>query len=216
MIILIAKNVKCYNGYRDKLKPEEFMKVLNPNKLPTAPISELNATQGELKFLSEDNYNKLKRNIEKHGFDMPVTVWIDSQGEKWLLDGHQRKHVLETEGWNQPIPYLIIKAPNMTSAAERLLHLTSQYGTITQEGLDEYVAKFDLPDFAIAESTNFDGIFNFRIEPEEQEPTFEPEVEGGNRLDKINELVCPECGHHDVPKGFPKYDEEVEAEIANS
>lgn len=190
------------------------MKVLNPNNLPTAPISELNATQGDLKFLSEENYKSLKKNIEKHGFDIPVTVWIDSQGEKWLLDGHQRKHVLETEGWNNPIPYLIIKAPNMATAAERLLAITSQYGTITQEGLDEYIAKFELPEIEISELTNFDGIFNFSIEnePEEEEPDFEPlgdDEKKDNRLDKLNEIQCPECGYHAAPGGFAEYNDEV-------
>lgn len=156
------------------------MKVLNPNKLPTAPISELNATQGDLKFLSKENYDKLKGTIEKHGFDMPVTVWVDSQGEKWLLDGHQRKHVLETEGWNDPIPYLVIKAPNMQTAAERLLQITSQYGTVTQEGLDEYIAKFELPEMEIKNLTNFDSIFDFPMpsnEPEPHTPEVELEVE---------------------------------------
>lgn len=154
------------------------MKVLNPNKLPTAPMMELNATQGDLKFLNKENYDKLKNNIEKHGFDIPVTVWIDSQGEKWLLDGHQRKHVLETEGWNEPIPYLVIKAPNMQTAAERLLQITSQYGTITQEGLDEFIAKFELPEMETIESTSFDGIFSFPMpEPEEEPEQHTPEVE---------------------------------------
>lgn len=156
------------------------MKVLNPNNLPVAPMSELNATQGDLKFLSKENYDKLKKNIEKHGFDLPVTVWIDSQGEKWLLDGHQRKHVLETEGWDNPIPYLVIKAPNMQTAAERLLEITSQYGTVTQEGLDEYIAKFELPEMEIKNLTNFDGIFEFPMMQSEQEPEapeVEPEVE---------------------------------------
>lgn len=162
------------------------MKVLNPNKLPLAPISELNATQGDLKFLSKDNYDKLKSTIEKHGFDMPVTVWIDSQGEKWLLDGHQRKHVLETEGWNEPIPYLVIKAPNMQTAAERLLEITSQYGTITQEGLDEYIAKFELPEMEIKNLTNFDSIFDFPMLPPEPEQTeHTPEVELEVEVDSV-------------------------------
>lgn len=182
------------------------MKVLNPNNLPVAPISELNATQGDLKFLSEDNYKKLKKNIEKHGFDIPVTVWVDSQGEKWLLDGHQRKHVLETEGWNDPIPYLVIKAPNMATAAERLLQITSQYGTVTQEGLDEFIAKFELPEMEIMDSTSFDATFKFSVE--EEEPEFKPEEpEDDNRLDKLNEIQCPECGYHSTPGGFEEYNE---------
>lgn len=178
------------------------MKVLNPNNLPTASITELQATQGDLKFLSEENYSKLKKNIEKHGFDIPVTVWVDSQGDKWLLDGHQRKHVLETEGWFDPIPYLVIKAPNMKTAAERLLAITSQYGTITQEGLDEYIAKFDLPDLEIHELTSFDGIFDFSIEPpKEEEP--EPEVE--KPITPPKELQCPECFYHGEQSTFAVY-----------
>ncbi len=186
------------------------MKVLNPNNLPVAPITELSATQGDLKFLSEENYNKLKRNIEKHGFDIPVTVWVDSQGEKWLLDGHQRKHVLETEGWNEPIPYLVIKAPNMQTAAERLLQITSQYGTVTQEGLDEYIAKFELPEMEMRDLTHFDSIFDFSVETKEEEPDFEPEEQDNNRLDKVNEIQCPECGYHAAPSGFAEYSEPTE------
>jgi hypothetical protein len=183
------------------------MKVLNPNNLPVVPITELNATQGDLKFLSEDNYKKLKRNIEKHGFDIPVTVWIDSQGDKWLLDGHQRKHVLETEQWFDPIPYLIIKAPNMQTAAERLLAITSQYGTVTQEGLDDFYAKFELPEMEMQELTHFDSILDFTLEQKE-EPEFEPEEPTeDNRLDKLKEIQCPECGYHSTPGGFEEYDE---------
>lgn len=184
------------------------MKVLNPNNLPMAPMTELQATQGDLKFLSEENYNKLKKNIEKHGFDIPVTVWVDSQGDKWLLDGHQRKHVLETEGWNEPIPYLIVKAPNMATAAERLLAITSQYGTITQEGLDQYIGKFELPEMELRELTHFDSIFDFSIEKKKEEPEFEPEEQTNNRLDKVNEIQCPECGFHAAPGGFEEYNEE--------
>lgn len=149
------------------------MKVLNPNKLQTAPITEFNTTQGDLKFLSKDNYKKLKDNIEKHGFDIPVYIWEDDAGKKWLLDGHQRKRLLEKEGWLEPIPYLVVKAPDQQIAAERLLEITSQYGTITQEGLDEYYAKFQLPEMEMQELTNFDGIFKFSVEeekPEELDP----------------------------------------------
>ena len=189
------------------------VKVLNPNNLPVAPITELNATQGDLKFLSEDNYKKLKRNIEKHGFDIPVTVWIDSQGEKWLLDGHQRKHVLETEGWLDPIPYLIIKAPNMQTAAERLLAITSQYGTVTQEGLDDFYAKFELPEMEMQQLVHFDSVFDFTVEQKE-EPEFEPEdPTDDNRLDKLKEIQCPECGYHSTPGGFEAYDETAASEL---
>lgn len=153
------------------------MKVLNPNKLPTASIKEFQATQGDLKFLSEENYKKLKGRIEARGFNQPVTAWLDKDGKKHLIDGHQRKHVLETEGWYEPIPYLVIEADSLEQAAEILLEVTSQYGTITQEGIDEFIATFELPEIDVLAHTNFDGIFDFKIEtPEEEgEPEVEPE-----------------------------------------
>lgn len=152
------------------------MKVLNPNNLPLAPISEFSSTQGDLKFLSEENYKKLKNRIEARGFDIPVTVWIDPDGQKHLVDGHQRKNILETEGWNEPIPYLVITADSLEEAAERLLEITSQYGTITQEGIDEFIATFELPEIDVISHTNFDGIFQFPPNPN-PEPKGDLEVE---------------------------------------
>jgi len=134
------------------------MQVNNPNKLPTAPITEFEASQGELKYLSKDNYAKLKKAIEKNGFDIPLVAWIDETGQKWLLDGHQRQHVLQTEGWNEPIPYITLDAPDMNAAMARLLQITSQYGTITQEGIDNFIATYELPEAEVFELTNFDGI----------------------------------------------------------
>lgn len=163
------------------------MKVINPNGLPTAPISEFKATQGDLKFLSEENYKKLKSNIERRGFDLPIYTWIDADGQKWLLDGHQRNHVLTTEGWKNPVPYLVVKAADMSEAAERLLEITSQFGTITQEGIDDYIAKFELPEIDVLDHTNFDGIFNFTIEEPVDEQEDDPlEVEESGMALRLN------------------------------
>lgn len=186
------------------------MKVLNPNKLPVAPITEFSATQGELKFLSEENYNKLKKNIEKHGFDIPITSWKDPSGTKHLLDGHQRKHVLETEGWFDPIPYLVIEATSLEQAAERLLEITSQYGTITQEGIDEFIATFELPEMEIKELTNFDGIFDFKVEQPEEEPKPDLEVEPENlEIDSVEGTMYA-LGPHRVKCGNEKGEVEPE------
>jgi ParB-like chromosome segregation protein Spo0J len=175
------------------------MKVLNPNNLPVAPITEFNTTQGDLKFLSKDNYKKLKNTIEKHGFDIPVYAWEDGTGKKWLLDGHQRKRLLEKEGWLEPIPYLVVKAPDIQMAAERLLEITSQYGTITQEGLDEYMAKYNLPDFEMEQMTNFDGIFNFKVEEEKAEEELNPDMK---ELEDKTEAIITIRLHPDNAENF--------------
>lgn len=180
------------------------MKVLNPNKLPTAPMSEFSATQGDLKFLSEENYKKLKKNIEKHGFDIPITAWVDKTGQKHLLDGHQRKHVLDTEGWYEPVPYLVLQADSLEQAAERLLEITSQYGTITQEGIDEFIATFELPEIEIKELTNFDGIFDFKI-PTAPEPEPLPEIEPDFDVEVVSkDGTLYALGPHRVMCGDPR------------
>lgn len=166
------------------------MKVHNDNDLPTMPIADILPTQGNLKDLTEKNYNKLKNTIINRGFSVPVYVWEDSKGVKHLLDGHQRQRVLTTEGWNDPIPYLKIPAKNIQEAMARLLEITSQYATITQEGIDEFIAKYELPEADVYEATAFDAVKtempNFDIASESEQ----------GKLDELKELKCPECGYY--------------------
>lgn len=149
------------------------MLVHNPNKLPTKPIADLLATQDDLKDLTDKNYKKLKNTIEKRGFSVPVYVWENEKGILHLLDGHQRQRVLTTEGWNEPIPYLKVPAKDLQEAMARLLEITSQYGTVTQEGIDAFIAKYDLPEAEIYEATHFDAILQYETvdaEDEEESP----------------------------------------------
>lgn len=134
------------------------MTVHNENNLPTIPIADLLPTQGNLKDLTEKNYKKLKSTIERRGFSVPVYVWEDDKGIKHLLDGHQRRQVLTTEGWNEPIPYLRVPAKDLQEAMARLLEITSQYATITQEGIDEFMATYELNEADVYEATSFDAL----------------------------------------------------------
>jgi hypothetical protein len=181
------------------------MKVYNPNNLPTISIADLLPTQGNLKDLTEKNYNKLKNTILKRGFSVPVYIWEDEKEIKHLLDGHQRQRVLTTEGWTEPIPYLKIPAENLQEAMARLLEITSQYATITQEGIDEFIAKYELPEAEVYESTSFDALVNYsdseeledeespytgKIEPPIYEITGEsPSLDELIDTSKTNELV---------------------------
>ena len=143
------------------------MQVHNPDKLPTMPIADLLPTQGNLKDLSDTNYKKLKNTIEKRGFSVPVFVWTDGEGIKHLLDGHQRQRVLTTEGWNEPIPYLTVPAENKQEAMARLLEITSQYGTITQEGIDTFIAEYELNEAEVYGATNYDALVVYEDDSEE-------------------------------------------------
>lgn len=165
------------------------MKVHNPNNLPTIPIADLLPTQGELKALTEVNYDKLKNNIIRRGFIDPVSVWEDSKGLKHLLNGHQRQRVLTKENWNEPIPYFNIPAKDLQEAAAIVLELTSQYGTITQEGLNSHIAKYELNEAAVYEATSFDAAKPYAdIDFDDINSTADRETSK-----QLQTVTCPSC-----------------------
>lgn len=159
------------------------MKVHNPNNLPTIPIADLLPTQGNLKDLTEKNYQKLKSRIEHRGFSVPVYIWEDDKGVKHLLDGHQRRQVLTTEGWNDPIPYLKIPAKDLQEAMARLLEITSQYGTIDVDGIQQFIQQYELKEEEVYSATSYDA---FRFDGLQEES----ETSKQNDEDKVE---CPTC-----------------------
>ena len=176
------------------------MKVHNPNNLPTIPIADLLATQGDLKDLTEANYKKLKNTIERRGFSYPVYVWENDKGILHLLDGHQRQRVLTTEGWNEPIPYLKVPAENLQEAMARLLEITSQYATITQEGIDQFIAKYELNEAEVYEATSFDALGNYgEDEEQEVEEDEAPEVSNEPAVSELGKIY--QLGRHRVMCG---------------
>lgn len=111
------------------------------------PLGSLIPTQDELKELSNDNYAKLKNEILAEGFSFPFFVW-KHEGRNQILDGHHRRLVLlkmREEGYDIPdLPCAIVKANNEREAARKLLAVTSQYAKITDQGLYEFMNKFDI------------------------------------------------------------------------
>ena len=49
-------------------------------------LDQLTPMQGDLKELSESNFNKLKQSILRHGITFPFFVW-QSDGSNYILDG---------------------------------------------------------------------------------------------------------------------------------
>jgi len=176
------------------------MIVHNPNNLPTIPIADLLPTQGDLKDLTEVNYIKLKNVIQRRGFSYPVYVWEDNDKILHLLDGHQRQRVLNREGWNEPIPYLKVPAKDLQEAMARLLEITSQYATITQEGIDEFIGKYELNDAEVYEATSFDALAFGKTEVEtEVEEDEAPEVSSEPAISKLGGIY--QLGKHRVMCG---------------
>lgn len=117
----------------------------------TVDIDDLHDLQGKLKDLSKENYLKLKKSMLQYGFSFPIFMWIDTDGKKWIIDAHQRTRTLKTmrqEGYTiPPLPADIIQAESRVEAKKKLLLLNSGYGTMTQEGFNEFIYE---PEFEIS------------------------------------------------------------------
>jgi len=108
------------------------------------PYEQFRNFQGNLKAMSKVNAEKLKKSILKRGWIAPVFVWNNNH----IIDGHGRLHVLGLllkEGYTiQDIPVVDIQAKNKKEAAEILLAVNSNYQTITDDGLYEFMHDMDL------------------------------------------------------------------------
>lgn len=106
-------------------------------------LDKLQEFQGDLKEITSEKMDKLKRVILSHGFSFPVFVW----GE-FILDGHHRlKAVRELvdAGYSiGSIPVVEIEAKNKTEAGEKLLLLNSQYAEMTDSGFGNFILDMDI------------------------------------------------------------------------
>jgi hypothetical protein len=132
--------------------------IHNPNNLPTIDYRKIQPLQGNLKDLTRENYDKLKEVLIEDGFRVPFFVWHNTENDRdYALDGHQRKRVMTGENMedngSREVPYVVFEAANEHDARKMLLRITSQYGTITQDGFDEFVGEMQaFDDFDYDES----------------------------------------------------------------
>lgn len=134
------------------------MKNINEVKnkvLKTAPIK-----WEQLEFIQEDNFKewfplgdeKLIQSLIKYQFIDPFKVWKDGK-VVYCLDGKHRYldliH-LKQNGYNIPelLPATFIDCKDIKEAAELVLVYSSAYAKITQQGLFDFVSRFeiDLPE----------------------------------------------------------------------
>lgn len=110
-------------------------------------LDELHEFQGDLKDLMEIDYQKMKKSITGHGIIDCFNVWF-YEDKWWILDGHQRKRTLtkmQQDGYEIPdLPVTVVKAKTYKDAKYIVLSLTSQFGTMTPQGLYEFVSTADL------------------------------------------------------------------------
>ncbi len=116
------------------------------------PLSSLRNFQGGLKRLPAAKYLLLKYAIEKYGFSFPVYVWRDKRGARQIIDGHQRvlavRKMIANDGYKLEggkVPVSWIEARSLREAREKVLLAVSQYGTMSEEGLYEYMTASEIP-----------------------------------------------------------------------
>lgn len=116
----------------------------------SVPYKKLNNFQGDLKILTESNYQRFKNNILINGFIEPISTWLDPSDKKLkILNGHQRlatvKRMVENENYQiADIPINIIEADNIQDAKKKVLALTSEYGEMTREGVHNFISGMEL------------------------------------------------------------------------
>lgn len=145
--------------------------------------------QGDLKTISRDEIEKLKRSILKYGFSFPVFIWNLN-----ILDGHQRliavKELIEAGHEIDAIPIVSIEAADEKEAAEKLLLLNSRYAEIDQVGFDAFIESYRIDIDEISNLLQMPEIY-FEIQ------NFSPGTENDQgELDKIAPrwVICPGCG----------------------
>ena len=157
---------------------------------------ELVPFQGNLKDLSKENYAKLKKEIIELGFSEPISVW-KNDGNK-ILNGHQRlrviKQMVEKEGYAcPPLPVNYIQAKDKKEAMRKVLALTSQYGELKLEGLEEVMAIAEIEWPQVEECYRFpelDHDLKKLLHPQEEtEDDDEPQSQHAPKM-----VECPECG----------------------
>lgn len=166
-------------------------------------LEALTTTQGKLKYLDDENYEKFKNIVIEYGFAEPITVW-ENKGKYHILNGHQRFTLLKKmidEGYKCPkIPISIVEAKSLKVAKKILLSLASQYGKFDNEGLFDFLNEIKIPieDF----KTNFSfagfdlGTFENQFYSEKEAPK---EIKNtGKEIDiaGVTKLKhqCPKCG----------------------
>lgn len=179
----------------------------------TLKLSELHDFQGNLKVLTFENQGKLEREILELGFSEPVSVWVDKKKKAHILNGHQRvrtvKALVERGSHACPgLPVSFVEADNMKQAKQKVLALTSQYGSMTDDGLREFLDDSglgleDLERFEFPE-INLD---NFRLEAEgEKAPGEKVAVSFDAYQNAAIKQIVVYLAREDYDKALPKLD----------
>lgn len=180
------------------------------NVTDRVPVYSLEPFQKDLKSLSKENYEKLRKSILKHGITMPIHVW-ENDNKFFILDGHQRKFTLEAmekEGFEIPLlPIVRVVAHSHKDANAVLLTMVSQYGKVDPDGLYHFMIDNEFDPGVIASDFDIRDIdlpsfnaefFLDNVGSSEEESSSDKAIEEKEYSEKEEVATfqheCPRCG----------------------
>jgi DNA modification methylase len=149
---------------------------------------ELVEFQGNLKSLSQQNYERLKRSILDLGFSDPFNVWKDPKDGLWkVLSGTQRLRTIKkmiSEGYKcETVPCNLVEAKDKKEAKRKLLAAAATYGSLESQGLYEFMTEAEIELDELVQDFNF---------PEIDFPDFQEEFFTDTKTDDPEEDIVPE------------------------
>lgn len=115
-----------------------------------------------LKVLSKSSMAKLKNSLSRHGFIQPFNVWDDGE-QLYILDGHHRRTAmleLEDSGerkFPDTLPANVLDCKDRKEAVEFLLLYSSQYATISDEGMRDFLSLEEMDIELLADEIDIAG-----------------------------------------------------------
>jgi ParB-like nuclease domain len=161
----------------------------------TIDLADLQPLQSNLKQLSQRNFEKLKRSILRRGICFPFFAW-QHEGKNWILDGTQRDRVLlkmQEQGYMIPrLPVALVEAKDRKDAAAKILLISSQYGKMSEQSLEEFLVENEIEMNDLLEEVELPSL-DMRYFGSGQFESTDENSQG--RLDEKSRVKCPNCGY---------------------
>lgn len=172
----------------------ESTDLIDPDKL--TPF------QGDLKWLEDKQYEKLKLSLLRHGFSFPVFAWRKGK-TNFVIDAHQRLyalHQMRKEGITLEggkVPVVWIKARDEKHAKELVLAAMSEYGRYDEDSYYEFHNNAGLDWKSVKAFADFPQIHMGKLSVGWfDEMVVKPsDAESQSQLDEKKKTRCPKCGH---------------------
>ncbi len=107
------------------------------------PVDDFSYFQGDMKKLTDEEYDRLRLSILRLGFFAPVMVWIHDN-KHLIIDGHQRvkavRRMQKEEGLQVGnLPVVSVEAKDIDEAKRKVLAAASVYAEIDKDGLADFI-----------------------------------------------------------------------------